>query len=116
MDIIVVDFSGVYDFESFASGREIVHVDCRGLNGVDCYCDADGRSALRKTLAPYPAKALHFIDSGDYHYLTEYWVSRLQEPFSLIVLDHTPICSVRNGRAWFLVEAGLQMCLRIIIM
>lgn len=45
MDIIVVDFSGVYDFESFASGREIVHVDCRGLNGVDCYCDADGRNA-----------------------------------------------------------------------
>ena len=90
MDIIVVDFSGVYDFESFASGREIVHVDCRGLNGVDCYCDADGRNALRKTLAPYPAKALHFIDSGDYHYLTEYWVSRLQEPFSLIVFDHHP--------------------------
>lgn len=90
MDIIVVDFSGVYDFESFASGREIMHVDCRGLNGVDCYCDADGRNALRKTLAPYPAKALHFIDSGDYHYLTEYWVSRLQEPFSLIVLDHHP--------------------------
>lgn len=59
MDIIVVDFSGVYDFESFASGRKIVHVDCRGLNGVDCYCDADGRNALRKTLAPYPAKALH---------------------------------------------------------
>ena len=31
------------------------------------------------------AKAVHFIDSGDFHYLTEYWVSRIHEPFSLIV-------------------------------
>ena len=52
MDIIVVDFSGVYDFESFASGREIVHVDCRGLNGVNCYCDADGRNAKNTCTLP----------------------------------------------------------------
>ena len=31
-----------------------------------------------------------FIDSGDFHYLTEYWVSRIHEPFSLIVFDHHP--------------------------
>lgn len=90
LPIILLNFSDVYDYESFASSQEIVHVDCRELNGVDCYCDEDGRKELRQLLAPYPAKALHFIDSGDYHYLTEYWVSKLQEPFSLIVLDHHP--------------------------
>ena len=90
LPIIVLDFSGVYDFEAFASSRNIIRVDCKDLKGVDCYCDEDGRKELRHILAPYPAKALHFIDSGDYHYLTEYWVSKLQEPFSLIVLDHHP--------------------------
>ena len=50
----------------------------------------EGRKALHRLLAPYPTKAIHFIDSGNYHYLTEYWVSKLQEPFSLIVLDHHP--------------------------
>ena len=90
LPIILLNFSDIYDYESFASSQEIVHVDCRELNGVDCYCDEDGRKELRQLLAPYPAKALHFIDSGDYHYLTEYWVSKLQEPFSLIVLDHHP--------------------------
>ena len=90
LPVILLNFSGVYDYESFASSRDIVHVDCRGLNGVDCYCDAEGREVLHRMLEPYPVKALHFIDSGDYHYLTEYWVSRLQEPFSLIVLDHHP--------------------------
>lgn len=88
--IILLDFTGIYDYESFASGHNITHVDCRNINGVDCYCDEEGRRKLHSILAPYPAQALHFIDSGDYHYLTEYWVSKLQEPFTLIVFDHHP--------------------------
>ena len=90
LPIIVLDFSGVYDFEAFASSRNIIRVDCKDLKGVDCYCDEDGREKLHRRLAPYPSKAIHFLDSGDFHYLTEYWVSRLQEPFSLIVFDHHP--------------------------
>ena len=90
LPIIVLDFSGVYDFEAFASSRNIIRVDCKDLKGVDCYCDEEGREKLHRRLAPYPSKAIHFLDSGDFHYLTEYWVSRLQEPFSLIVFDHHP--------------------------
>lgn len=90
LPIIVLDFSGVYDFEAFASIRNIIRVDCKDLKGVDCYCDEEGREQLHRRLAPYPSKAIHFLDSGDFHYLTEYWVSRLQEPFSLIVFDHHP--------------------------
>lgn len=90
LPIIVLDFSGVYDFETFASSRNIIRVDCKDLKGVDCYCDEEGREKLHRRLAPYPSKAIHFLDSGDFHYLTEYWVSRLQEPFSLIVFDHHP--------------------------
>ncbi len=88
--IILLNFTGIYDYESFASEPNITHVDCRDINGVDCYCDEQARAELHRRLTPYPAKALHFIDSGDFHYLTEYWVSRLQEPFTLIVFDHHP--------------------------
>lgn len=78
LPVILLNFSGVYNYESFASSRDIVLVDCRDLNGVDCYCDAEGREELHSLLEPYPVKALHFIDSGDYHYLTEYWVNSFQ--------------------------------------
>lgn len=90
LPIILLNFTGIYDYEPFASRQDITHVDCRDINGVDCYCDERGRNELHRRLAAYPAKALHFIDSGDFHYLTEYWVSRLDEPFSLIVFDHHP--------------------------
>ena len=88
--VILLNFTGVYNLEAFASNKKIIHVDCQDMKGVDCYCDEEGREELHRRLAPFPAKAIHFIDSGDFHYLTEYWVSRLQEPFSLIVFDHHP--------------------------
>lgn len=90
LPIILLNFADEYDYEPFASSRSITHVDCRDIKGVDCYCNEQGREAFHRRLAPYPAKALHFIDSGDFHYLTEYWVSKLREPFSLIVFDHHP--------------------------
>lgn len=90
LPIILLNFTGVYDYEPFAQRHGIQHVDCQDMKGVDCYCDEEGRREIHRRLAPYPAKAIHFIDSGDFHYLTEYWVSKLQEPFSLIVFDHHP--------------------------
>lgn len=90
LPIILLNFTGVYDYEPFAKRHGIEHVDCQDMKGVDCYCDEEGRQEIHRRLVPYPAKAIHFIDSGDFHYLTEYWVSRLSEPFSLIVFDHHP--------------------------
>lgn len=104
--VILLNFTGVYDLEAFASNKNIIHVDCRDMKGVDCYCDEEGREELHRRLAPFPAKAVHFIDSGDFHYLTEYWVSRIHEPFSLIVFDHHRICSNRNGRVLCHVAVG----------
>lgn len=36
LPIIVLDFSGVYDHEAFASHHDIIHVDCQDMKGVDC--------------------------------------------------------------------------------
>ena len=44
LPIILLNFSGVYDYESFASSQNIIHVDCRGLNGTDWYLNCKNRS------------------------------------------------------------------------
>lgn len=44
--IILLNFTGVYDYEVFASSLCITHVDCRDISGVDCYCAADWRLIL----------------------------------------------------------------------
>lgn len=90
MDVVVLDFSHVYEQESFCQGRDFRWIDCTHLTGTDCYCDADGEKALRRLIAPYPPHGIHFIDNGDYHYLTKFWTDKIQEPWSLVLFDkHT---------------------------
>ena len=45
---------------------------------------------MKRVIAGYPAEGIHFIDSGNYHYLTKLWTDKLRVPFSLIVFDHHP--------------------------
>lgn len=85
---VIMNFSGVYDLESFANNPAFVHLDCTHLFGTDCYCDPEAAQKIRAMIAPYSAEGIHFIDSGDYHYLTEFWTDKLACPFSLILFDH----------------------------
>lgn len=83
-----MDFSGVFSFEAFASADAISTVDLRSLRGTDCYCDSAAASAIRRAIAPFPAFGVHFLDSGNYHYATKFWIEKIPHPFSLVVFDH----------------------------
>lgn len=85
---ILMNFSGVYDLETFAHNPAFIHLDCTHLSGTDCYCDPEAAQKIRDLIAPYPAEGIHFIDSGDYHYLTEFWTEKVNQPFSLVLFDH----------------------------
>lgn len=87
---LVMDFSGVYADAPFLPERPFTRLDCRAFTGTDCYCDADGTTALRRALAPFPPHGLHFLDSGNYHYVTTFWLEKIDAPFNLVVFDHHP--------------------------
>ena len=36
----------------------------------------------------YPTAGIHFIDSGNYHYMTRLWLTRMDQPFCLLVYDN----------------------------
>ena len=65
-------------------------------------CDDEAKKKIQKAISkcgsvqqeddsssflPY---GLHYIDNGNYHYVSSIYLSQLKEPFSLIVLDHHP--------------------------
>lgn len=86
--VIIMNFSGVYNEEPFARNPRFTHLDCTHLHGTDCYCDEEGQRSIRRIIAPYPARGIHFIDSGDYHYVTKFWTDKINTPFSLVLFDH----------------------------
>ena len=89
-DVIVMNFSGAYDMENLPHGGRFKWIDCRHLCGTGCYCDNEGKDALVSIINRCPIGGLHFIDSGNYHYVTKFWTDRIREPFVLIVFDHHP--------------------------
>jgi len=84
---ILLNFTGVYEAEGFApEGAEVI--DCTSMDGVCCYCDAESLEALRKKVKPLEVNAIHWIDSGDYHYLSLLWLEKLDSPFALVLFDN----------------------------
>lgn len=85
---VIMDFTGIYGEQPFARDGNFNWLDCRGIQGTDCYCDEEGGAALGKLIAAFSPYGLHFLDSGNYHYLTKLWTDRIREPFSLVLFDH----------------------------
>lgn len=87
-EVLIMNFTGIYSLEKFAGDRRFTILDCRNIRGVDKYCDNESLERLKDIIAPYPYKGIHFLDSGNYHYLTKLWTDKIHEPFGLVVFDH----------------------------
>ena len=74
--------------ESNASGSPDMFIDFRKISGTNCYCDDQAALSIRDKIKDLPVRGIHFLDSGNYHYMTYYWLEKIKEPFCLIVLDH----------------------------
>ena len=83
----ILRLSDVFLEEGFTSGEV---VDLRGIEGTSCYCSADSAAILRERLSEIPLEAIHWIDTGDYHYLTLMFLERIREPFRLVLIDNHP--------------------------
>lgn len=86
--IVIMDFSHVYEMENFYRKSCVVWLDCTDISGTDGYCDEGGKRAIRQKICSLPPEGLHFIDSGNYHYVSEFWMEKIKKDFALVVFDH----------------------------
>lgn len=83
----LLNFSGIYLEEAFLPDGA-VRLDFSDLEGAECYCsDASGKEICRR-ISPFPFRALHWIDGGDYHYVSKFWLEKIDRPFDLVLFDH----------------------------
>lgn len=83
-----MNFSGIYREEHFYEGIETSWLEVQGLPGSNCYCDDTAAEELRERIRKFPLKGIHFIDSGNYHYMSRIWLEKLEQPFRLLVFDN----------------------------
>ena len=90
-EIVITNFSGIYKNQNFYKNyaeEEIFWTELSDLSGCNCYCDAEASDRIRKEIQAFTGNGLHFIDSGNYHYMTRLWLEKLQIPFRLLVFDN----------------------------
>ena len=89
--LVVMDFSHVYAAQTFykeAEGFETVWLDVSGIQGTNCYCDELAKEELKRRIEGLGPGGVHFLDSGNYHYVSKLWLEQIEEPFDLLVFDH----------------------------
>ena len=90
-ETVIMNFSGIYKNQNFYKNyaeEEIFWTELSDLSGCNCYCDAEASDRIRKEIQAFTGKGIHFIDSGNYHYMTRLWLEKLQVPFRLLVFDN----------------------------
>lgn len=90
-ETVIMNFSGIYKNQNFYKNyaeEEISWTELSDLSGCNCYCDADAADRICREIQKYTGNGIHFIDSGNYHYMTRLWMEKLQVPFRLLVFDN----------------------------
>lgn len=88
--IIVMDFSQIYQKEDFYKKHHYEWVNCTDIEETNCYCSEEGKQKIEERMKAYSPNAIHFIDSGNYHYVSKLWMNKIKESFVLVVVDHHP--------------------------
>ena len=90
-ETVIMNFSGIYKNQSFYKDhaeKEIFWTELSDLSGCNCYCDAEAADRICEEIQNYTGNGIHFIDSGNYHYMTRLWLEKQQVPFRLFVFDN----------------------------
>ena len=79
-------FTGVYDRQYITEGADII--DFKHLSGCGMYLDDHAEAVILSEISRFAPEGLHFIDNGNYHYMTRLFASFIKEEFDLITFDH----------------------------
>lgn len=114
---IFFNMSGIYQKQEFyqeAVRNNAYVVQGTAMKGTDCYCDDEAVRRLEEAIKKHSPKGIHYIDSGNYHYISYLWLKKIEMPLELILFDHHPdmqhslFGDILSCGGW--VESALKTC------
>lgn len=85
---LLIDFSHTYPEEIEKQVTTLKRIDLSDISGTNMYCSEDAKEEIRKRLRPYGPCGIHFLDNGNYHYMTKFFAEKIREPYALVLFDH----------------------------
>lgn len=85
---MILDFTHVYCDEYIKDIDRFRYMDCSDIEETDMYCSKNAYEKIWGRIEPYGIQGIHYIDSGNYHYITKIITDHITEPFGLVMYDH----------------------------
>lgn len=85
---MILDFTHVYRDEDIKDIDRFRYIDCSDIQETDMYCSKNAYEKIWGRIEPYGIQGIHYIDSGNYHYITKIITDHITEPFGLVMYDH----------------------------
>ena len=87
--LTLLDLDGTYLKQHTLQKQHTPHlIDLSDIKGKNLYCEDQAFSQMTERLSMHIKTPITLIGSGNYHYVSYYYLSQLLEPFTLILLDH----------------------------
>ena len=86
--IVLMNFSGIYREEEFWKNRQVSWIELQDVCGTNCYCDEEAIAEINKRTENYPTAESILLIPVNYHYMTRLWLTRMDQPFCLLVYDN----------------------------
>lgn len=84
----ISDFTGAYLRENLIHCCEADISDLTDIRGTNGYCSDEAAEEIRSRLKDLDPCGTHYLDDGNHHYMTLFWIEKIKEPFDLYVFDH----------------------------
>lgn len=85
---LILDFTHVYCDEDIKDIDRFRYIDCSDIQETDMYCSKNAYEKIWGRIEPYGIQSIHYIDSGNYHYISKIITDHIDEPFGLVMYDH----------------------------
>ena len=63
-------------------------IDVSDIDGTNCYLKEEAKPEIRSLVSASELKGIHFIGSGNYHYISYFFLELIRRDFSLLLIDN----------------------------
>ena len=85
---LVLDFSHTYPKDIEKHVGNLKRIDLSDIKETAMYCSLEAKQEIKRRLCNYGVHGIHFLDNGNYHYMTKIFAEKIHMPFSLVLFDH----------------------------
>lgn len=92
-NVFFFNMSGIYQREEIykkAAAKHAHIIQGQHIKGTDCYCDDEAVKLLEENIGNESENGIHYLDSGNYHYISYLWLKKIERPFELVLFDNHP--------------------------